>query len=108
MIAEQLTLADAAKKCPGRPSANAVWRWCRKGVKSRGGRIIRLQHIRVGGRIYTTAEALEKFFSGLADADSAYFDRSSNASNHLEAVSPQANIDRRLAQANQLLDQAGF
>ena len=50
-----ITLAEAARIAPARPSTNCVWRWCRKGVLSRGGERIRLQHQRVGGIIFTTA-----------------------------------------------------
>jgi len=31
---EHITLAQAAKLAPGRPSSNCVWRWCREGVKA--------------------------------------------------------------------------
>ena len=66
---EYISLAHAAKRCPGRPSANAVWRWCRRGVKSRSGERVSLEHIRVGGKIYTTVEALEHFFAAVTQAD---------------------------------------
>jgi predicted DNA-binding WGR domain protein len=69
-----ITLTDAAKIAPGRPSANCVWRWCRKGVLSRGGERIRLQHQRVGGMIFTTRTWLEEFGRALAEADTKYFD----------------------------------
>lgn len=71
-----LTLVAVAKQTPGRPSANAIWRWCRKGVKSRSGQRIRLKHVRIGGRIFTDAESLQRFFAEVAEADNAYFDRS--------------------------------
>lgn len=73
---EHLTLPQAAKIAPGRPSANCVWRWCREGVKSRSGERVRLKHIRVGGRIYTTREWIETFGVELADADAQHFERS--------------------------------
>ena len=57
-----ITLAEAAKLAPGRPSACAVWRWCRIGIKSRNGQRIRLEHIRAGGRIFTSETALAAFF----------------------------------------------
>ena len=69
-----LSLTAVAKIAPGRPTANAVWRWCRRGVKARGGERVRLQHIRIGGMIYTTARWLEEFGRALAEADAKYFD----------------------------------
>jgi len=72
---EQLiTLTEAAKNIPGRPSTNCVWRWCRKGVCSRTGERIRLQHARIGGKIFTTAKWLEEFGQRVAAADAEYFD----------------------------------
>ena len=68
-----ISLAEAAKRSPGRPSANAVWRWCRKGVKARSGERVGLDHVRAGGKIFTSIISLEKFFSELARADRDYF-----------------------------------
>ncbi|MBL4808871.1 MAG: DUF1580 domain-containing protein [Phycisphaerales bacterium] len=71
---EHLTLAQAAKIAPGRPSANCVWRWCREGVKSASGDRIRLKHTRFGSRIFTTRQWLNDFGQALAEADAAHFD----------------------------------
>lgn len=71
---KHISLAEVARIAPGRPSTNCVWRWCRRGVKSRTGERIRLQHVRMGGMIYTTARWLEEFGQELADADAKYFD----------------------------------
>jgi hypothetical protein len=66
---EQLvTLCEAAKLLPmlnsKRISANAIWRWCRKGVSG-----IHLEHVRIGGRIFTSPDALNRFVNALAEAD---------------------------------------
>lgn len=68
-----ITLTDVAKQAPGRPSTNCIWRWCRKGLKSRNGERIRLQHVRLGGLIYTTRAWLDEFGRKLAAADENYF-----------------------------------
>lgn len=68
-----LTLSQAAKLAPGRPSSNCLWRWCRRGVLSRAGDRVYLQHIRVGGKVYTRAQWLEDFGRTLAEADVEYF-----------------------------------
>jgi hypothetical protein len=71
---ELVTLTQAAKLAPGRPSTNAMWRWCRKGIQSRGGDRIRLEHVRLGGRVYTRADWIIAFGKKLAEADAAHFD----------------------------------
>lgn len=70
---EHLTMAQAARISPGHPSPNCIWRWCRKGVKSRSGERVHLQHVRLGGIIYTTAEWVEEFGRRLAEKDASHF-----------------------------------
>jgi len=77
---QHLRLGEAAKIAPGRPSTNCLWRWCRKGVLARSGERIRLQHIRIGGKIFTTPAWLEQFGKALAEADAAHFDLGNQAS----------------------------
>jgi hypothetical protein len=66
-------LPEAVKIAPGRPSTNCLWRWCRRGVKARDGQRVRLEHVRVGGKLFTTCDWLEAFGRRLADADARYF-----------------------------------
>ena len=66
---EYLTFAQASHRCPFRPSISTIWRWARKGLKARSGRLIRLRHLRMGRRLVTTTEWLADFFDRLADAD---------------------------------------
>lgn len=54
-----------------RCSANAVWRWCRKGVVARSGRRVRLEHIRSPRKILTSREAIQRFFAAIAAEDFA-------------------------------------
>jgi hypothetical protein len=84
---EQITLSQAAKLAPGRPSSNCVWRWCREGVKAASGQRVRLKHVRFGSRIYTTRQWLNDFGLALAEADAAHFDR--------DEQSPAAEPSRR-------------
>ena len=51
-----LTLAEAAAILPGRPSLCTLWRWRIRGVKGR-----KLESIAVGGKTYTSVEALQGF-----------------------------------------------
>ena len=89
---EHLTLSQAAKLAPGQPSSNCVWRWCRRGVLSRTGERVYLQHVRVGGKMYTRAEWLEDFGRTLAEADAEYFRLTED-----DAVPPPARPSHRKA-----------
>ena len=62
MTGTYINLTEAAKRSPGRPHTASIWRWMRKGVLSRGGERITLDHIRAGGKLFTTESALETFF----------------------------------------------
>ena len=75
MQCEYISLSEAAKRSPGRPHSATIWRWCRKGVRSRSGTTIKLEHVRVGGKIFTTEGSLSQFFEAVAEADAAHFDR---------------------------------
>ena len=103
-----ISLVEAAKLTPGRPSACAIWRWARRGIKSRTGERIRLQHVRVGGRIYTTADSLTAFFKAVAAADAAHFSEA-----HAPAVSPRQKRtakqrERDIERAGRELAEAGI
>ena len=70
---DYISLCEAAKMSPGRPSGVAVWRWARKGIRAKSGDRIHLQHIRAGGKIFTTHLWLNQFFEAVAAADREYF-----------------------------------
>ena len=42
------------------PAASTVYSWCRHGVRDH-----RLEHIRLGGRLFTSAEAIDRFLAAL-------------------------------------------
>ena len=73
MTEDYISLTEAAKRSPGRPHVASVWRWARRGVKTRGGERITLGHIRAGGKIFTTEQNLNDFFERVAEADAAHF-----------------------------------
>lgn len=68
-----ISLSQAARLSPGRPSANCIWRWCRRGVLSRTGERVHLQHVRLGGKLLTRRAWVEDFGARLAAADAGYF-----------------------------------
>ena len=71
-----IPLSEAVKLVPidPKPHSSALWRWMRKGVKGRNGHRVHLEHMRFGGRVVTSAEALERFGRALAEADREHFE----------------------------------
>lgn len=117
---EHITLSQAARLAPGRPSSNCVWRWCREGVKAASGTRVRLKHVRFGSRIYTTRQWLNDFGLALAEADAAHFDRdeqspapepfrrTSKRSRRASCSSAADEARRRHVEAERELEEAGL
>lgn len=61
-----LDLTEAAYSLPHRPHISTLWRWCKKGCRG-----TRLEFLRLGGRIFTSAEALRRFGAAMAESDGA-------------------------------------
>lgn len=65
---ELLSLSEAARRVPKlngrRVHASTIFRWCRRGLRG-----VRLAYVRIGRRMATSAEALNRFFNALARAD---------------------------------------
>lgn len=51
-----LSLNAAAKSLPGRPHVSTLWRWYARGVRG-----VRLETTVIGGRRFTSREALQRF-----------------------------------------------
>lgn len=68
-----LSCSQAARQCPIKLDPSAVWRWMRQGVVARDGERVYLRHCRVGRRVFTRPEWLERFWEELAEADRAAF-----------------------------------
>ena len=64
-----LTISEASKNIPGRPSVSTIWRWINKGI---GANSIKLKSIRVGGKRYTTSEMIDEFLIELNDLDRSH------------------------------------
>jgi len=59
-----LTLAEAAKRIPGRPHTTTIWRWCRRGHRG-----ITLPYRRLGRRILIDPYDVDRFAQRLAELD---------------------------------------
>lgn len=53
-----IPLTEAAKEIPGTPSLNSIFRWASKGAR---GRV--LESVLVGGRRFTSREAIRRFIA---------------------------------------------
>jgi hypothetical protein len=58
-----LSLSDAAKTLPGRPSICSLHRWRLRGVRN-----VKLETCLIGGRRYTSREAVERFSAAVTAA----------------------------------------
>ena len=101
-----LTLDEAAACLPGTPSKTTVWRWCVEGI---GG--IKLEHRRVGRRIWTSVEALDRFALRLAEAG---VDGNPNEPASTDAAVPDpprpksSRREQDIRRAELVLERAGF
>jgi len=67
---ELLTLAQACRLLPRKPSPATLWRWRKTGILFNGQRI-QLECVRVGGVWYTTAKAFADFLRRQTEAASS-------------------------------------
>jgi hypothetical protein len=66
-LTEQLRLLiKASAEIPGRPHISTIIRWWRRGVRG-----VRLETVVVGGRRFTSLEAITRFIARLSDLDAA-------------------------------------
>jgi hypothetical protein len=61
-----LTLSEAAALLPGRPSVATLWRWRTKGARGR-----KLESAILGGKVFTSSEALQRFAFQQGGSDQA-------------------------------------
>ena len=59
-MSEHLSVTQAGAYFDPRPSRNTILNWMRRGVHV-GDRAVKLWSVRVGGRVYTTEAAINKF-----------------------------------------------
>lgn len=98
---EYVNLATVSKLLPSCPHPSCIWRWCRRGVKSRSGERIKLEHVRIGGKIFCTAAWLDEFGRRLAEADAQHFDARDDEA---DAIPPRGSAYGPPRQARRLAD----
>ena len=97
-----LSLTEATKSIPKvdgkRPHVSSAWRWIKLGLNG-----VHLEHVKVGGRLCTSVEALNRFFNALAEKESGLITK--------PRVSPKVSTKRRTTQieaAEKTLAEAGI
>ena len=65
-IESLLTLREAAAQLHGRPHISTIARWVSRGVRG-----VHLETVRIGGRTYTSTEALSRFAAACSQSSSA-------------------------------------
>ena len=104
-----LSLTEVARSLPringNRLHSSTVWRWCRVGVKSRSGLRVRLDHVRIGARVFTTADAVNRFVAAVADADAEHFRHEQRVQ---EKPPTNRQRERSIAHAEKVLEAGGL
>lgn len=102
-----MTLTEATKRLPRfngkRVHPSTAFRWTKKGI---GG--IFLQHWKVGRKIVTTEAALSKFFSELAQAETAVQQTAATRTRKPRHRTSSATRQREIDAANAVLVRAGI
>lgn len=79
-----LHLIDAVNRVTGtRPAYPTLWRWCKKGVAG-----IKLEYVLVGGRLYTSIEAVRRFVAATTEQHATEPDKEA-ASAAIDAVAAE-------------------
>jgi Protein of unknown function (DUF1580) len=61
-VEDPISFGQATREYATHPSAATLWRWSLKGVQG-----VRLETAKIGGRRYTTIEALDRFAATLTE-----------------------------------------
>ncbi len=69
ILGEELITLDQGSRIPTRPTRQRLIHWMRLGVKARNGRRIFLETRKVGGVVYTSLEAVERFINACSESE---------------------------------------
>jgi hypothetical protein len=79
-----LLLSQAVKALPTRPHVSTVWGWATHGING-----VRLETAKIGGRRYTSREALARFVARLSGAPPAPLVHQGGASRRRKALAAE-------------------
>ena len=67
-----ITLDEATELLPIKPNRSTIWRWCARGIYVRGvDEVVRMKFVRIGRKLFTTADWVEEFIHRLTAATMA-------------------------------------
>lgn len=99
-------LTEATKILPPRNGKRiaicTLWRWCRKGLRG-----VRLEYVRIGRNIATSRQALNRFFTALAEADPP-IESPPQTPRPINLRPTSKARQRMLEEADQILERAGI
>ena len=88
---KRVTFSQATRYVPGEPHVSQIYRWALRGLRG-----VKLEWIQVGGKRFTSVEAIERFIAGLTRAAGG------------EVATPQPRRQRQIEQEGRALAAAGF
>jgi hypothetical protein len=104
-----LSLKEAARSLPkidGKtPHASSIYRWCIRGISG-----VKLDHVRLGRRVVTSKEALNRFVNELAQKDAENLQKSIQTFD-IQIVQPNNQSKHRRSQiesAERILHEKGL
>ena len=90
-----LQISDVSKHLPGKIHVASIWRWVNRGVRG-----VKLETVLIGGRRYTSAEALQRFIERTT--------RAADGEPAIQQARTSRQRQRAIDAANAELDQAGI
>ncbi len=80
-------MAGAAQTIPlaKKPDASTIVRWCTLGIKAADGHRVKLEHVRIGRRFFTSGPAVERFILEMSDCYDSVHDRATALRAHMTA-----------------------
>ena len=101
------TLAEVAAQLPRlsgrRIHVSTLWRWATKGIKG-----VRLDYIKMGGRLVTSVEAVARFAAKLTENDQKQAENDQPALQKARKKRTPTQHDRDVASARLELERAGI
>jgi len=101
-MSQYITLQEAARLLPNKPSACTLWRWCVRGIHVReSDEVVRLRFVCIGRKYFTAAEWLDEFIDNVTAARIA-----GHRQKYGDKPDARWNRIRELAQADEVLRRA--
>jgi len=101
-MSQYITLQEAARLLPNKPSGCTLWRWCVRGIHNKiSDEVVRLRFICIGRKYFTAAEWLDEFIDNVTSARIAGHRRK-----YGDKLDTRWNRIREITQAGKVLHRA--